>query len=132
MILIFGFFLIYLYLYFFSTQFNNNKKKYLSKWWVQLDPCGLDWTYVMDLVGLNFFLTHHGGLGQKLPLTRPNPTHAHPKTEITVLLKRYEMVMICNTMQVRLNVSCKMGCIHILKLKHSIYCCYAPIEATST
>ena len=24
------------------------------------------WTYVMGWVGLNFFLTHHGGLGQKI------------------------------------------------------------------
>ena len=30
----------------------------------------LDW--------VEFFLTHHGRLGQKISLTRPNPTHAHP------------------------------------------------------
>ena len=29
---------------------------------------GLDWTYVMDWVRLNFFLTHHDGLGQKISL----------------------------------------------------------------
>ena len=29
------------------------------------------WTYVMGWVGLNFFLTHHGGLGQKSP--QPDP-----------------------------------------------------------
>ena len=39
---------------------------------------GLGWTYVMGWVGLNFFFTHHGGLGQKITSTRPNPTHAHP------------------------------------------------------
>ena len=32
---------------------------------------GLGWTYVMGWVGLNFFLTHHGGFGQKISLTRP-------------------------------------------------------------
>ena len=30
----------------------------------------LGWTYVMGWVGLNFFLTHHGGLGQKILSTR--------------------------------------------------------------
>ena len=33
---------------------------------------GLDWTYVMGWVGLGwveFFLTHHGGLGQKISST---------------------------------------------------------------
>ena len=39
--------------------------------WVGLDLCdGLGW--------VELFLTHHGGLGQKIPSTRPNPTHAHP------------------------------------------------------
>ena len=39
--------------------------------WVGLDLCdGLGW--------IEFFLTHHGGLGQKIPLTQLNPTHAHP------------------------------------------------------
>ena len=39
--------------------------------WVRLDLCdGLGW--------VEFFLTHHGGLGQKIPLTRPNLTHTHP------------------------------------------------------
>ena len=32
----------------------------------------------MGWVGLDFFLTHHGGLGQKIPITRPNLTHAQP------------------------------------------------------
>ena len=37
--------------------------------WVGLDLYdGLGW--------VEFFLTHHGGLGRKLPLTRPNSTHA--------------------------------------------------------
>ena len=40
----------------------------------QPDPCGLGWTYVMGWIGLNFFLTHHGGLGQKIPSTRPMHT----------------------------------------------------------
>ena len=40
----------------------------------QPDPCGLGWTYVMGWVWLNFFLTHHGGLGQKIILTRPMHT----------------------------------------------------------
>ena len=30
---------------------------------IQLNPCGLGW--------VEFFLTHHGGLGQKIPSTRP-------------------------------------------------------------
>ena len=39
--------------------------------WIRLDLCdGLGW--------VEFFLTHHGGLGQKIPSTQPNPTHAHP------------------------------------------------------
>ena len=39
--------------------------------WVGLDLCdGLDW--------VEFFFTHHGRLGQKIPSTRPNLTHAHP------------------------------------------------------
>ena len=60
---------------FFSTQFNNNNKQKNSK------PCGLGWTYVMGWVGFGWveiFLTHYGGLGQKIPLTQPNLTHAHP------------------------------------------------------
>ena len=39
---------------------------------------GSGWTYVMGRVGLIFFLSHHGGLSQKMPLIQPNPTHAHP------------------------------------------------------
>ena len=38
---------------------------------------GWGWTYVMSWFRLNFFLTHHGGLGKKIPLTRPNLIHAH-------------------------------------------------------
>ena len=38
---------------------------------IRPNPCGLGWTYVMGWV-------HHGGLGQKIPSTRPNLTHAHP------------------------------------------------------
>ena len=62
---------------FFSAQFNNNSnKKKFSNPWVQPDPCGLGWTYVMGWV--EFFMTDHGGLGQKIPSTRPNSTHARP------------------------------------------------------
>ena len=32
---------------------------------------GLGWTDVMGCV--EFFLTHHGGLGQKIPSTQPDP-----------------------------------------------------------
>ena len=40
--------------------------------WVGLDLCdGLGW--------IEFFLTHYGGLGQKIPSIRPNPAHAHPR-----------------------------------------------------
>ena len=39
--------------------------------WVGLDLCdGLGW--------VEFFLTLHGRLGQKIPLTRANLTYAHP------------------------------------------------------
>ena len=39
--------------------------------WVRLDLCdGLGW--------VEFFLTHHSGLGKKIPLTWPGPTYAHP------------------------------------------------------
>ena len=60
---------------FVSTQFNNysNKKFCLTHefnlaqpnpCWVGLDLCNrLDW--------VEFFLTHYGGLGQKIPSTRP-------------------------------------------------------------
>ena len=44
--------------------------------WVDLGWLGLDFCDGLDLV--EFFLTHHGGLGQKIPLTRPNLIHAHP------------------------------------------------------
>ena len=70
---------------FFSTQFNNKKKICQTHGfnpthvgWVELG-----WTYVMGWVRLNFFLTHHDGLGQKIPSTRPNPTHAHPYTTLS-------------------------------------------------
>ena len=66
---------------FFSAQFNNNsnKKNCTTHEFnpTRPNPCGLGWTYVIDRVVLNFFLTHHSGLGQKIPSTRPNPTHAH-------------------------------------------------------
>ena len=47
----------------------------------QPDPCGLGWVGLDLCDGLGwveFFLTHHGGLGQKISSTQPNPTHAHP------------------------------------------------------
>ena len=43
--------------------------------WVGLGWVGLIWWVVL---GWNFFLTHYNGLGQKIFLIRPNPTHAHP------------------------------------------------------
>ena len=41
---------------------------------------GLGWVELMWWVGLDwieFFFTHYGGLGQKILLTRPNPTYAY-------------------------------------------------------
>ena len=67
---------------FFSTQFNNNSnKKKMSNPWVNPDPIQPMWVGLDLCDGLGwveFFLTHHGGLGQKISLTRSNPTHAHP------------------------------------------------------
>ena len=64
---------------FFSTQFNNNSNKKNCPTHgfnlTQPNPCGLDWAYVMGWV--EFFLTHHGGLGQKIPSTRPMHTPNH-------------------------------------------------------
>ena len=45
--------------------------------WVGLSLVGLDLCDKLDWVVLNFFLTNHGGLGQKIHFTRPNLTHAH-------------------------------------------------------
>ena len=39
--------------------------------------CSTQPTWV-GLGWVEFFLTHHGGLGKKNSLTRPNSTHAHP------------------------------------------------------
>ena len=51
---------------FFSAQFNyNSNKKKLSNPWVQPNPTQLMW--VVGLGWVEFFLTHHGGLGQKIP-----------------------------------------------------------------
>ena len=56
---------------FFSAQFNNNSnKKKLSNPWVQPDPTQSMWIGLNLSDGLGwveFFLTHHGGLGQKIP-----------------------------------------------------------------
>ena len=38
--------------------------------WIGLDLCD-------ELGWVAFFFTRYSGLGQKIPLTRPNPTHAH-------------------------------------------------------
>ena len=46
-------------------------KKINQPMWVGLDLCD-------ELGWVEFFLTHHGGLGQKISLTQSNPTHAHP------------------------------------------------------
>ena len=50
---------------FFSVQFNNNSnKKKLSNPWIQSDP-------TQPMCWVEIFLTHHGGLGRKIPSTRP-------------------------------------------------------------
>ena len=54
---------------FFLAQFNNRNKKNCPTHGFNLtqpDPCGLGW--------VEFFLIHHGGLGQKITLTRPMHT----------------------------------------------------------
>ena len=62
------FLLIFLYIFiFFSAQFNNNSIK------KNCPTHGFNSTHV-SWVGLNFFLTHHNGLGQKISLTRPMHT----------------------------------------------------------
>ena len=54
---------------YFSAQFNNNSnKKKLSNPWVQPNPTQPMWVGLDLCDGLGwveFFLTHHGGLGQK-------------------------------------------------------------------
>ena len=56
---------------FLFAQFNNNSNREncpTHGFHLTLDLCdGLDW--------VEFFLTHHGRLGQKISL---NPTYAHP------------------------------------------------------
>ena len=46
---------------FFSTQFNNNNNKICQTH--GFNPTHVGW--------VEFFLTHHGGLGQKISLIRP-------------------------------------------------------------
>ena len=59
--------------YFFPAQFNNNSNKkicptqpnlthvgWVGLMWIGLDLC--DWLSLVE-----FFSTHHGGLGQKIP-----------------------------------------------------------------
>ena len=56
---------------FFSAQFNkNSNKKKLSNPWVQPNPCGLSWIYVIDWVWLNFFWPTTVGWVKK---PQPNP-----------------------------------------------------------
>ena len=40
-------------------------------------------------VGLNFFLTHHGGFGQKIPLTQPihTPKKGRDESEVTEVVR---------------------------------------------
>ena len=64
---------------FFSAQFNNKNCPTHGFNPTQPNPCGLGW------VGLNFFLTHYGGLGQKIPSTRPMHTPNNMKWLITPL-----------------------------------------------
>ena len=53
---------------FFSAQFNNNSnKKSCPTHGFNLTHMG--WVGLMWWVGLNFFLVHHGGLGQKISST---------------------------------------------------------------
>ena len=50
---------------------------------------GLGWTSMMGWVWLNFFLTYHGGLGQKILSTQPTmvmPTYLHLKLNTTIRL----------------------------------------------
>ena len=58
-------------------------KKNLSNPWVQLDPTQPMW------VGLNFFFTHHGGLGQKIPSTQPihTPKKGRDESEVTEVVR---------------------------------------------
>ena len=57
-------------------------KKINQPIWVGLDLCdGLGW--------VEFFLTHYGGLGQKIPLTRPMHT---PRSNAKVALIERHMV----------------------------------------
>ena len=43
--------------------------------WVGLDLCdGLNFFWPIMVGWVEFFLTHHDGLGQKIPLTRPMHT----------------------------------------------------------
>ena len=39
---------------------------------MELNPTHVGW---VGLGWVEFFFTHHGGLGQKIPSTWPNPTH---------------------------------------------------------
>ena len=66
---------------FFSAQFNNNSNKNNCSTHgfnsTQPNPYGLSWVGLDLCNGLGwvkFFLTHHGGLGQKISLTRPMHT----------------------------------------------------------
>ena len=71
---------------FFSNQFNNNsnKKNYPTDGFnpTQPNPYGLGWIGFDLCDGLDWIkkknLTHHGGLGQKIPSIRPihTPTAA--------------------------------------------------------
>ena len=54
---------------FFSTQFNNNSNKKICPTH-KFNPIHMGW------IGLCFF--NPPWLGQKILLTRPNPTDAHP------------------------------------------------------
>ena len=53
--------------------------------WVGLDLCD-------ELGWVEFFLTYHDGLGQKIPSTLPNPTHAHP---YQVPPQRFSQQFVC-------------------------------------
>ena len=64
---------IYIYIYIF---FLLNLIIIVIKKIVQPElPTHVGW---IELGLVEFFLIHHGGLGQKIPSTRPNLTYAHP------------------------------------------------------
>ena len=95
-----GFFNI-LILIFFSTQFNNNKKK-VSNLWVQPDPCGLGWVGLMWWIGLGWiFFDPPWRVGSKNLL---NPTQPDPCTPLVNLILLFS---ICGQFSHYINLQIK-------------------------